>query len=101
MIALEAKFHGLAGLDNRIPAQVARRISARNVRIPGTAQSGAVGIFPVYVPAINRTGAFVGDTNRAHKTRAPVVHNHIAAIASRWRAARHGTGRFARGDRTG
>lgn len=89
MITLEAKLHCLARLDAGIPAQVARRvrIAAGEVGIPVTTQGGAIGIFPAHVPAVNRTGPFIGNTDRPHKTRAPVVHNHIAAVASGWRTA--------------
>lgn len=94
MITLEAKFHCLARLDTGIPAQVARRvrIAAGEVGIPVTTQGGAIGIFPAHVPAVDRAGTFVGNTDRPHKTRAPVIHNHITAITRGWRTARDRAG---------
>ena len=94
VITLEAELHRLAGLDAGIPAQVARRvrIAAGEVSVPGATQGGAIGIFPAHIPAINRTGTFVGNTDRTHKTRAPVIHNHITAVTRGCSATRHRTG---------
>ncbi len=68
MNSLKAELNGLAWLDYGIPAQVSRAVTARHIRIPGAAQAGAFGVFPIYRPAVNGRSPFVGDADRTGET---------------------------------
>ena len=88
--SLKTKLHRLSRLNATVPANIAGgvRVVASDSGIPGISNCRAVAIAPVNAPAVNRTGAIVGDADSTGETIAPLIGNQIFTITQRIGIAR-------------
>ena len=70
MGALETELYGLARLNGAIPDYItgAVGVAATDGGIPAAGDAGAAAVFPTDVPAIDRAGAIIRNTNSTGKT---------------------------------
>lgn len=79
-VALEAKLDSLAGAHAAVPGEVGSAVGVRagNGCIPAAGQAVGAVVLPAGSPAVEGTGAVVGDTNSTGKACPPGIAHDIS-----------------------